>query len=65
MAKKTQENFAAILEAMQRDIWYKVSDFENIVPLKASRIRKLLSMMVEQDILESTGSTKGKRYRKK
>ena len=65
VTKKTQEKYAMILNAMQSDTWYKASEFESIVDVKESRIKVLLKDMVEQRLIESMGSTKGKRYRKK
>lgn len=65
VAKKTQERYNAILSAMQCDKWYKASEFENVVEVKESRIKILLNELTEQGLIESTGSTKGKKYRKK
>lgn len=64
VTKKTQEKYAAILNAMQSDNWYKASEFESVVDVKESRIKVLLKDMTEQGLIESTGSTKGKMYRK-
>lgn len=64
MTKKTQEKYNLILAAMQFDRWYKASEFETIVDVKESRIKALLSELAEQGFIESTGSTKGKRYRR-
>lgn len=64
VTKKTQEKYTLILNAMQPDVWYKASEFENVVHVKESRIKELLKDMVEQGLIESSGSTKGKQYRK-
>ena len=64
MTKKTLENYLAILEAMQPDVWYKAAEFESVVDVKESRIKELLSDLYEQGKIETTGSTKGKMYRK-
>lgn len=64
MTKKTLENQMLILDSMQPDIWYKASDFEAVVSLKESRIKELLKDLTGQGKIESTGSTKGKMYRK-
>ena len=64
VTKKTQEKYDAILNAMQPDKWYKASEFETIAGVKESRIKVLLKDMLEQGLIESTGSTKGKMYRK-
>ena len=65
VAKKTQEKYNTILNAMQCDKWYKASEFENVVEVKESRIKILLNELIEQELIESIGSTKGKKYRKK
>ena len=65
MTKKTQEKYEAILKAMQVHEWYKASALESVAGVKESRIKMLLKDMTEQGLIESTGSTKGKMYRKK
>ena len=64
VTKKTQEKYDAILKAMQPDKWHKASEFEAIAGVKESRIKVLLKDMTEQGLIESTGSTKGKMYKK-
>ncbi len=64
MAKKTQEKYESILNAMEPDKWYKASEFESVVDVKGSRIKVLLKDMIGQGVIESTGSTKGKMYKK-
>lgn len=64
VTKKTQEKFDAILQYMQPDEWYKASAFEGVVDVKDSRIKVILNKMVELGLIESVGSTKGKKYRK-
>lgn len=53
-----------ILDSMQNGVWYKTSDFEGIVSVKESRMKELLKDLTAQKKIESTGSTKGKMYRK-
>ena len=62
--KKTQENYNVILGAMQPDVWYKAADFRDFVQVKESRVKELLAELVELGKVESTGSTKGKKYKK-
>lgn len=62
--KKTQEKYDAILNAMQPDKWYKASEFEDVADVKESRIKVLLKDLSEQGLIESTGSTKGKMYKR-
>ena len=64
VTKKTQENYNAILGAMQPDVWYKAADFRDFVQVKESRVKELLVELVELGKVESTGSTKGKKYKK-
>jgi predicted HTH transcriptional regulator len=64
VTKKTQEKYDAILKYMQHDKWYKASEFESIVGVKESRVKILLKDMTEQGLIEGTGSTKGKMYKK-
>ena len=65
VTKKTQEKYSTILNAMQPNEWYKVSEFGTVVGVKESRIKILLKDLVEQGLIESKGSTKGKMYRKR
>ncbi len=64
MTKKTQEKYEAILNYMQPEKWYKASEFEEVVEVKTSRIKVLLADLQEQNLVESSGSTKGKVYKK-
>jgi predicted HTH transcriptional regulator len=64
VTKKTQEKYDAILKYMQPDEWYKASEFESVVGVKESRVKVLLKDMTEQGLIECTGSTKGKKYKK-
>lgn len=49
---------------MQHDKWYKASEFETVAGVKGSRIKVLLKAMLEKGLIESTGSTKRKMYKK-
>lgn len=64
VTKKTGINYNLILSAMQPDTWYRASEFIEVVSLKETRIKELLSELCQQDKIESIGSTKGKMYRK-
>lgn len=50
---------------MQPDVWYKSTEFINVVDVKETRIKELLSDLYEQGKIETTGSTKGKMYKKR
>ena len=64
VAKKTLEKYEAILDFMVPDTWYRASELEDVVDVKESRIKVLLKDMTEQGLIESTGNTKGKKYKK-
>lgn len=64
VTKKIQENYYAILDTMQFDVWYIAADFKDCVQVKESRVKELLAELIELGKVESIGSTKGKRYRK-
>lgn len=65
MTKKTLENQILILDSMEQNVWYKASEFEEVVSVKESRIKELLKDLTEQGKIESIGNTKGKMYRKR
>ncbi|MCI8929250.1 MAG: hypothetical protein HFI96_16500 [Lachnospiraceae bacterium] len=64
MTKRTQEKYKLILNMMESGKWYKASEFESVVDVKESRIKVLLNELTELGLVESVGSTKGKRYKK-
>ena len=49
---------------MQPGVWYKAADFRDFLQVKDSRVKELLTKLVELGKIESTGSTKGKKYKK-
>ena len=61
---RTQEKYKLILNMMESGKWYKASEFESVVDVKESRIKVLLNELTELGLVESVGSTKGKRYKK-
>lgn len=50
---------------MQVDVWYKLSEFEDIVPVKKTQIKELLKGLIREGKIESAGNTKAKKYKKK
>ncbi len=64
VTKRTQEKYKLILNMMESGKWYKASEFESVVDVKESRIKVLLNELTELGLVESVGSTKGKRYKK-
>ena len=64
MTKKTQEKYDAILTKMKPDVWYKTQEIELFADVKTSRVKILLKDLLEMQLIESSGSTKGRLYRK-
>lgn len=64
VTKKTLQNYEAILEFMQPNVWYKTSGLLEAVSVKESRLKVLLGELVEQGAIQVRGSTKGKEYMK-
>lgn len=64
MAKKTLKNYEAILDYMQPNVWYKASELLEVVTVKETRIKVLLTELIDKGLIESFGNTKGKKYKK-
>lgn len=64
ITKKTQMHYDKILNFMETDIWYKTSDFVNVLDVKERRIKVLLNELVDSGHLVEEGLTKGKKYKK-
>ncbi|MDE7204586.1 MAG: hypothetical protein K2O91_22420, partial [Lachnospiraceae bacterium] len=62
--KKTLLQYETILSVMEPNIWYRASEFMDILGIKESRTKELLRELVAADLLENDGATKGKKYRK-
>ncbi len=65
VTSKTAEHLTLISSYMQPDIWYKASEFESVTGLKKTRLNELLELLENEGIIESSGITKAKLYRKK
>lgn len=61
----TEERLRQIMESMEVGIEYRADEISEIVGLKASRMRQLLNMLVEEDKVEVSGKNRNRRYRKK
>lgn len=64
VTKKRQEQYEKILAFMQPDVWYKGSDFMDVLGLKETRTKELLRALIADGKLIDDGATKGKRYKK-
>ena len=60
---KTQEQYDKILEFMEVNKEYKASDFEDILDVKDSRLRKLLGELAEIGKIEKLGGNKDRKYK--
>lgn len=61
---KTQEQYDAILEFMEDGVWYKASEFEDVLGVKETRTKELLRNLVEEGILIDNQVTKGRKYKR-
>ena len=61
----TEERLRQILKSMEVGIEYRADEISENVGLKASRMRQLLNMLVEEDKVEVSGKNRNRRYRKK
>lgn len=64
VTKKTLQNYKMIIDFMQQDVWYKACQLLEVVSVRETRMKELLSELIEQGLIESEGNTKDKRYRK-
>lgn len=64
VTKKTQMQYDTILAFMKPDIWYKASEFVDILGVKETRTKKLLRELVNENKIVDNGVTKGKCYMK-
>ena len=63
--KKTEKNLETILEYMAADTEYKTPEIADILDVKISRARKLMSLLVQQGKIEALGGNRDRRYVKR
>lgn len=63
MTKKTQMQYAKILEFMEPEKEYDIWDFCELLNLKESRVKEILKGL--SDHIYRVGSNKDRRYKKK
>lgn len=61
---KTQSQYDVILAFMKDDVWYKASEFEDVLGLKETRTKELLRNLVGEGILIDNQAIKGRKYKK-
>ena len=62
--RKTLQQYEMIIAMMQPDVWYRSSDFSQLLQVKERRIQTLLKELCENGYIEDNGLIKGKRYKK-
>ena len=62
---KKQAQYDAILEYMLAGKEYKASEFEQVLGVKTSRIKVILSEMINAGLIEPDGENKNRVYRLK
>ncbi len=65
LRKKTEENLKAILDYMAPTTEYKTQEIADLLDVKISRARELMSLLVQQGKIEALGGNRNRRYMKK
>ena len=65
LRKKTEENLKAILDYMAQTTEYKTQEIADLLDVKISRARELMSLLVQQGKIEALGGNRNRRYVKK
>jgi len=65
VAIKTQSHKEIIVEYLTEHVTAKTSDLTEVLDLKASRVRKLLSELIEAEIVVAEGNNKNRTYKLK
>ena len=61
----TEERLRQITEYMNIGTEYRADDISAFIGLKASRVRELLKILAERDVIKVSGKNKNRRYQKK
>lgn len=61
----TEERLRQITEYMDIGTEYRADDISALIGLKASRVRELLKILAERDVIKISGKNKNRRYQKK
>ena len=65
VTEKTQAQYNTILASMEDNVWYKASEFVDILGLRETRTKELLRNLVKDGILVDSAVTKGRQYKKR
>jgi len=63
VSEKTQQQYDKIIKFMESGREYKASDFEILLDVKSSRVRKLLGELIAMEKIKKIGSNRGRRYK--
>lgn len=62
---KTEKQYIAILQSMENDQLYKLSDITAVLGVKDTRAKQLLRYLIEEEKIEPVGANRNRRYRKR
>lgn len=69
MSAKTQVQYDKILDFLNDGEWHNVADIvvvlDVVLDVRETRIKELLRSLVQLELLEDNGTTKGRKYRKR
>ena len=65
ISAKTKKQYAEILGFMTDEKEYKLNDFEELLNVRATRIKELLKGLINQDKVETIGENRNRRYKLK
>ena len=63
VSEKTQEQYDKIIKFMEVGKEYRTSDFEILLDVKSSRVRKLLGELIAMGNVEKIGGNRDRRYK--
>ena len=64
MTKKTQDQYDTLISFMQDGYEYPLSELSEVLGVKETRTKQIIKDLIEQNLIISIGSTKGKKYKK-
>lgn len=64
MTKKTQDQYDALISFMQDGYEYPLSDLSEVLGVKETRTKQIIKELIEQNLIISTDSNKGRKYKK-
>ena len=59
---KIEQQINRVIKYMKKGTWYKRQDLQNELDLKESRTKEILKTLVDNELIITRGSTKGREY---